>query len=103
MQGSAFVTWIGVPYEKFKLAGRENLRWYICSEQSKRGFCNNCGTSLLFRSTVWPDDVHVTRASIIGKADIAPRFHIHFEQHVDWFEFEDSVPRQGGKSGREPL
>jgi hypothetical protein len=103
MTGAAFVTWIGVPHQSFRLAGKGHLRWYICSEQAKRGFCHVCGTPLIFISTVWPDDVHVTRASIIGKVDIVPRFHIHFEQHVDWFEFEDSVPRLGGRSGREPL
>src|SRR5690242_3967204 len=90
MHGAPIVTWIGVPYENFKLAGREHLKWYTCSEQAKRGFCIHCGTPLIFRSIVWPDDVHVTRASIIGKVAIMPRFHIHFEQHVDWFEFEDS-------------
>lgn len=95
--GAPVVTWFGVDWEKFKLNGREHLKWYLCSEEAKRGFCVNCGTPFLFMSTEWPDEVHVARASLRGKVDIAPIGHIHFEQRVPWFPFEDSLPRRGGK------
>lgn len=97
------VTWCGVAWENFKLAGREHLKWYFCSEDAKRGFCTNCGTPLLFMSMRWPDDVHVARTSLRGKVNIIPGGHIHFDQHVQWFPFEDSLPRRGGKDGLEPM
>ena len=101
--GAAIVTWVGVPLGNFKLAGREHLKWYTCSDEAKRGFCINCGSPLLFMSTRWPEDVHVTRASFHGRLKIKPAFHIHFDQHVSWFPFEDSLPRLGGKTGTEPM
>ncbi len=98
---AAIVTWCGVAWENFRLAGRKHLKWYICSEDSKRGFCGNCGTPLLFMSTRWPDEVHVARASLHAKVDIIPIAHIHYGQHVSWFSFEDSLPRLGGQHGIE--
>ena len=101
--GAPLVTWFGVAADNFKLAGREYLRWYICSEDAKRGFCTHCGTPMLFMSTRWPDEVHVARASLVTKADITSVGHIHFDQHAPWFPFEDSLPRWGGKDGLEPM
>ena len=100
--GAAIVTWLGGSADSFKLSGREHLKWYVSSEDSKRGFCSNCGSPLLFLSTRWPDEVHVTRASLHGEVDITPGGHIFFDQHVSWFLFEDSLPRMGGKGWGEP-
>jgi hypothetical protein len=99
MHGAPIVTWFGVASENFRLAGREHLKWYICSEEAKRGFCMECGTPFLFMSTRWPDEVHVTRASLHGKVDITPGAHIFFDQHVEWFPFVDSLPCLGGRHG----
>lgn len=94
--GAPVVTWFGVAAESFRLGGREHLKWFVCSEEAKRGFCTNCGTPLLFMSTRWPDEVHVTRASLLGRTDVLPRAHVHFDQHVKWSPLEDSLPRLGG-------
>ena len=101
--GAAFVTWFGVASESFRLSGREHLKWHVCSEDSKRGFCGNCGSPLLFMSTRWPDEIHVARASLPGKVDIKPIAHIFFDRHVSWFPFEDALPRLGGRGGVQPM
>ena len=52
--GAAFVTWVGVPKDKFELiSGEKRLSWYASSEQASRGYCNRCGTTLFFRSSRW--------------------------------------------------
>jgi hypothetical protein len=99
--GAAFVTWVGVAAENFRLSGREHLKWRICSEDSKRGFCMSCGSPLLFMSMRWPDEVHFVRANLHGKVDITPAAHIHADQHVEWFPFQDSIPHLGGRKGVE--
>jgi hypothetical protein len=101
--GAAIVTWFGVAAADFRLAGRESLKWHICSEYTKRGFCVNCGSPLLFMTTRRPDEVHVARASLPGELDITPNAHIFFDQHVPWFPFEDSLPCYGGESGVQPI
>lgn len=91
--GAALVTWVAVTIESFKVAGRENLKWFQSSLHSRRGFCTHCGTHLLYMSTHFPGDVHVTRASLVGDVDIPIKAHLHFDQHVDWFPFDDDLPR----------
>lgn len=101
--GAAVVTWLGVAADGFRLSGREHLKWHLCSEDSKRGFCSSCGSPLFFMSTRWPDEIHVARASLYEEVDVAPGAHIYFDQHVSWFPFEDSLPHFGGKNGIEPM
>jgi hypothetical protein len=75
--------------------GSDHLRWYQSSLQSKRGFCDTCGSTLFFMSTVCPGEVHVARALIDGEVDRAPTAHVFYDQHVDWFAVGDDLPRAG--------
>jgi hypothetical protein len=95
--GAAIVTWFGVASANFRLSGREHLKWHVCSENAKRGFCGNCGSPFLFLTTRRPDEVHVARASLHDEVDTTPGSHIFFDQHVSWLPIEDSLPRFGGK------
>ena len=64
--GAAFVTWVGVEQAKVTLLDEGCLAWYASSPEAQRGFCRACGTPLFFRSSKWPGELHVTRASIEG-------------------------------------
>jgi hypothetical protein len=97
--GAAFVTWFGVPSKSFRLGGREHLKWWYGPEESKRGFCGDCGSNLIFLSAKWPDEVHVTLGSIVTEVDLSPTAHIFWDHHVGWYPFEDSLPRLGGERG----
>src|SRR3954469_13247309 len=69
--GAAYVTWLGVEDAKLRIAsGEDVLRWYRSSEKSERGFCSTCGTTLFFRSTLAPGEMHIALACI----DEAARF-----------------------------
>ena len=49
--GAAFVSWTGVPHDRFELVrGEDDLRWYRSSEWILWGFCGNCGSSMLYRA-----------------------------------------------------
>jgi hypothetical protein len=103
VHGAAMITWFGVDVPSLRLGGREHLKWYISSKEAKRGFCVHCGSPLLFMSTRWPDEVHVTRASIVTPFEVAPGGHVYFDQRVEWLVLGDQLPRLGGKTGMEPL
>jgi hypothetical protein len=106
VHGAALVTWVGVTMENFKIFGQENLRWYRHAEPNKatrRGFCGNCGSPMVYLSTKFPGDVHVPRASLEGAPPIAPNAHIYYEHHVDWWPFEDKLLHLGGPDGTSPL
>ncbi len=96
IHGAAMVTWVAVTLENFKVSGREHLKWIQSNVHSRRGFCTNCGTQMLYMSTRFPGDIHVTRASLLGKVDVPAKAHLYFDQHVDWFVFDDELPRLEG-------
>ena len=92
--GAAFVTWLGVAADGFELmAGGDGLRWFASSEQSRRGFCGHCGTTMLYRSELSPGEVHIALATIDGAADRAPQLHVFTDQAVEWVVLGDELPR----------
>jgi hypothetical protein len=98
--GSAFVTWVGVHVNRFNLIRQESLRWHHSSEKAERGFCSHCGSTVFFRSTRWPNEIHVTRANIAGELDIEPSAHATYGAgQVSWFPFEDRLPHRDDDGG----
>jgi len=92
--GAAFVSWVGAAQERFRYLSRsKEPRWYQSSQQSRRGFCADCGTTLFFASTLCPGEIHVTRAAIQGSIDREPQCHVFYDQHAEWIEVGDSLPR----------
>ena len=88
--GAAVVTWVGVPEEQLSITGgEESLRWYASSEDSRRGFCPRCSSSLFFRSQRWPGEIHVVLACVEGEIDRKPEGSAYFESHPHWFPFEE--------------
>ena len=91
--GAAFVTWFGVPEAAFEDRSEASaLRWYRSSEQSRRGFCGRCGTTLLFASAASSLLVFAL-ATADGPIGLEPQGHIFFDHHVPWFEPGDALPR----------
>ena len=92
--GAAFVSWVGVAAARFRfVAGEACLRWYQSSEQSRRGFCAQCGTTMFFESSLCPGEIHVTRSSLPAVIDREPQLHCFYDQRVDWASVGDSLPR----------
>jgi hypothetical protein len=85
--GAAFVTWVVVKDDHFRLeSGERNLHWFQSSEQSRRAFCAECGSTLFFRSTLCPGETHVTRANLVGDVEIPVRYDCFVEQRATWGE-----------------
>jgi hypothetical protein len=92
--GAAFVSWVGAAEERFRLRpGSHEPRWYQSSAQSRRGFCENCGTTLFFASSVCPGEIHVTRTAIESAIDREPQCHVFYDQHAAWITLGDKLPR----------
>jgi hypothetical protein len=84
-QGAAFVTWVGIAEPRFQLLrGQELLARYHSSPSATRSFCRRCGSPLLFRSTRWPDETHVTLASFDDPTGLEPRGHAYWRSRVKW-------------------
>ncbi len=92
--GAAYVTWI-VTYEKsFEITtGEDRLKWYDSSEEAQRGFCADCGSTLFFRSSLCPGEVHVTRANLETDTPVEAAYHCFWDEHVPWIEVSDDLPK----------
>jgi hypothetical protein len=101
--GAGFVTWIGVPYARFRItSGEDALRRYDSSEHGWRRFCGQCGSSMLCESSAHPDHIAVALGALDGDIDRAPSLHIFVDDRAGFVTIGDGLPRLGGKTGLEP-
>jgi hypothetical protein len=102
--GAGYVTWIGVPHERFRMvAGEDRLVRYRSSDHGTRSFCGSCGSSLFCESTLHPDYLDIVLANLEGAVDVVPQAHFYFDDRALWVAVADDLPRFGGKTGTEPL
>ena len=101
--GAAFVTWLGVVREQFRILEGEQLGRYQSSPGATRSFCKRCGSPLFFESERWAGEVHIARAAIAGEVDRAPQAHVFYSDRADWLALHDDLPKRGGVTGTEPL
>ncbi len=102
--GAGFVTWFGVPLERFRITrGEGGLRWYRSTPGARRGFCSECGSTMFFAGDRWPDEIHIALAHMDGPIDRMPQAHVFFDSGADWVHVDDDLPKLGGPSGNEPL
>jgi hypothetical protein len=90
--GAGYVTWVGFERTRFTLASGENeLRWHQSSKDAHRGFCNHCGSSLLFRSERWPGEIHVALGCLDDPIDREPQAHVYHDERVDWMSIDEAL------------
>ncbi len=100
--GASFVTWTGVPPERFKLtAGEQDIARFGSSEKGTRSFCRNCGSQIFCQTE--PEVIDIALAALHGKIDRRPEAHYYYDSRADWTVVNDDLPKLGGKSGMEPL
>lgn len=96
------MTWVGFhPATLSIVKGEERLRQYRSSPNAQRGSCGLCVSQIFFQSDRWPDEIHVTRASLPDELDLKPQSHYFFDDRAPWTEVHDELPRYGGLTGTE--
>jgi len=100
----------GAPVAAWMDFKKEQVRWlagepaeYASSEYIRRGFCPECGCSLSYRSTQYPDYFTLSIASLDEPDLVRPKYHIHTDSQVSWLNIDDECPRYaaGRDSGAE--
>ncbi|MDE2372420.1 MAG: GFA family protein [Burkholderiales bacterium] len=97
VHGAPFVTWAGFASENFALdPDSASPTWYESSPAARRSFCSRCGSPMLFQSTRWPGEMHVSRSLIEGALDREPGKPVFYETHVPWLQVGDDLPKDDG-------
>ncbi|RVU86042.1 GFA family protein [Leucothrix sargassi] len=100
--GAAFATFGEALKENFQwLSGEDHIRTYTASNGTKRLFCVDCGSSLVFVPS--NDSGHVVEFSL-GTLDSdipnKPDAHIYTDYQACWHTIEDELPQHAeGRDG----
>ena len=94
-----FSNYTKVKKENLKFIKKKNLKWFNSSKNFKRGFCQNCGSSLFFQSRLSSDEIAISSGSLDKKVPVKghifykdkksnlsfPRIHKKFSQSAQGF------------------
>tara|TARA_B100000676_G_scaffold40731_2_gene38696 strand:- start:927 stop:1343 length:417 start_codon:yes stop_codon:yes gene_type:complete len=66
------------------------LAWYASSDNARRGFCRECGSSLFWQPT-FADYISVAAGSIDQPSGLTMVRHIYTVDVPDWYEIGDEL------------
>ncbi|MCH7635626.1 MAG: GFA family protein [Proteobacteria bacterium] len=90
--GSVLTSWAGFKTSDFRCTAGE-IKYYKSSEFAERGFCPECGSSLVQRGSK-DDWFSVSTGSFDHSEYFPPRVHSGIESQVSWLKVDDGLPRQ---------
>ena len=100
--GASFVTWTGVPAERFSItSGEQHVQSFQSSDKGTRSFCKICGSQMFCQTE--PEVVDVALAALHGRIDRDPEAHYFYDSRAEWTVVHDDLPKLGGPSGMDPL
>ena len=98
--GAPVTTFLGFNKNQVTFDGQRNF--YTSSPGVKRGFCARCGTPLTYESERCDDEVHFY-VSVMDEPDaFVPERHVFYEEHINWLELNDDLPRFSGFDRNKP-
>lgn len=95
---SPMTSFLGVPRKAFRFTGQEPAS-YQSSPGVQRRFCAACGSPMAYESERWPDEIHLYAASLERPEEYRAQAHVHFAEHLPWFDTTDDLPRKPGVGG----
>ena len=66
------------------------------SPEAERGFCRACGTQLFFKSTHWPEELHLHVGTLDDPGRYVPDKHVVLAERVAWLPLADDIARDEG-------
>lgn len=89
--GAGFATYSAVAPENFEIIKGE-LTTYESSPGVRRGFCNQCGTSLTYAGDAW-DDIAVHAATLDDPAAAVPTSNVYLEHKQPWVALDETLKK----------
>jgi len=93
--GAVFSSYGAVAQEEFRwLQGENLLQTYTAENGTKRKFCRECGSSMIFESKNDDGLIEFSLATLDVAPPISPDAHIYTGTKVDWFCINgDGLPK----------
>ena len=90
--GAPMVTWAGYKPSAVEWT-KADPKGCSSSEDVLRRFCPNCGTSLTYESTRWPDELHILVATLDDRESLTPKGHVYWSEHLAWLDNGGDLPK----------
>ena len=82
--------------------GEDKLAWYKSSDQARRGFCRQCGSSLFWEG-VGRDYVSIAAGALDLPTGLVAARHIFVESKGDYYEIGDGAAQSSGTMAANPV
>ena len=92
--GAPVFAWTAFSVDAVKFT-QETLKYHRVSLIAEQGFCENCGSPVVWRS-LKPEPANyivITTTSLENPEDYAPTWHQGIESQLPWLEIHDDLPR----------
>lgn len=94
--GSAFGSYANIKKDQLRwVKGLPMVKYFPSSENVLRGFCQNCGSNLLWISKTHQEAISM----LLGSIELDESQHVTVDRHIfvgskaNWFEIGDSIPQ----------
>ena len=87
-----FAAYTSAVKEQIEWQNQETLCWFDSSEKARRGFCGKCRASL-FYELKGGAGLSITAGSFESPTGLHAAGHIYFENHSDYYEVLDQLPK----------
>lgn len=91
--GTAVSVWMDFKASLVTWENSDALQEYQSSENTRRGFCGRCGSTLSYRDLRHPDYYSLAIASLDDPNQVQPTYHIHTDSQLSWFNITDDCKR----------
>jgi len=82
-----FSNYTKVQKNNLKFLSKKGLKWFLSSKKFKRGFCNNCGSSLFFQSRQFNHEIAVSTGSL--NSTVPVKGHIYYKDKKSNLSFSN--------------
>ena len=94
LHGAAFVTFAGIPRDKFRyVAGESDLKSYVSSEDNARIFCGVCGSNILVDCKSEPEALYIAMGTVNGDPACPSASHQFVGSKAAWYKISDDLPQ----------
>jgi len=89
--GSPVACFVNYPLERVEFTGTRAR--YESSPGVTRSHCATCGTPVAYETAKRPGEIDLYLNAFEEPARFEPQAHVHFEEHLSWFDTRDDKPR----------
>jgi hypothetical protein len=87
-----FGAYSAIPHDKFAITESRGLKWHQVNPKCRRGFCDVCGSSILFDEEGDPNGMGICMGTLDDPTGLKSQAHIFVGSKGDYYEIGEGLP-----------